>query len=586
MKRFNFLVFFLLLFAIIACKSKRETTEKYLRHFIEKHNEETERIYIKRNLAQWEALTSRNNEAMKKFEKMESNLLEKIVNRHETNSDIEFYNTFNSYLYTDYEDFEYLKKIKESGYVEDTLLKRQLELLYIEFLYAQVGLQLPKNPSEINEEIGKHFDSFKFKFDNDSMSIHDLFRVLRSSACEDSLKKAWMGISDAGKFSQQKILEMVRIRNAKALEFGFENYYDLNLSFYEQTTPTVLKYLDQIDFATRNIYNKFKKDVDDKLAKHFQIEPKDLMPWHYQNLSFNNMPNLLIENAPNAINEKTDFASSTKRFLRIFDLSSDDIIDNSYINLSDTNRNIFSFSLDVDNKGDSRFAVSTKPNFRGIRNLFHNLGHSVYEKFIPNTIPNQLREPNLGMHEAIAGVFENLIFDSTILTQLEIMNSENSDWFSNLSEQYFIRRLLFSRYLQVLVRFEIELYYNPGQDLDKRWWELTRKYMFINPPPKSCNSRWGYSNYVFGYDCYLQHYAIGMLSSSQLKHDAYKKYLSNVNGDEDFNNFFGDYLKNIFNYGNSVPWQELIKKVTNQELNAKSYHSDIESQYNKHIKNK
>ena len=37
--------------------------------------------------------------------------------------------------------------------------------------------------------------------------------------------------------------------------------------------------------------------------------------------------------------------------------------------------------------------------------------------------------------------------------------------------------LIFSRWCQVMLRFEKELYGNPNQDLNKLWWDLVEKYL-------------------------------------------------------------------------------------------------------------
>jgi len=42
--------------------------------------------------------------------------------------------------------------------------------------------------------------------------------------------------------------------------------------------------------------------------------------------------------------------------------------------------------------------------------------------------------------------------------------------------------LIFSRWCQVMLRFEKELYVNPNQDLNKLWWDLVEKYQLVKRP--------------------------------------------------------------------------------------------------------
>ena len=43
--------------------------------------------------------------------------------------------------------------------------------------------------------------------------------------------------------------------------------------------------------------------------------------------------------------------------------------------------------------------------------------------------------------------------------------------------------LIFSRWCQVMLRFEKAMYENPDQDLNKLWWDLVEKYQGLKRPP-------------------------------------------------------------------------------------------------------
>src|SRR5260370_41284788 len=42
--------------------------------------------------------------------------------------------------------------------------------------------------------------------------------------------------------------------------------------------------------------------------------------------------------------------------------------------------------------------------------------------------------------------------------------------------------LIFSRWCQVMLRFEKGMYENPDQDLNRLWWGLVQKYQEVKPP--------------------------------------------------------------------------------------------------------
>ena len=76
-----YFLFFCLLLNLLSCSSKQERTEKYLQHFINRHTKDIEQIYVKRNLAYWDANVSGESKDFKKYEELEQNLMEKIMNR-------------------------------------------------------------------------------------------------------------------------------------------------------------------------------------------------------------------------------------------------------------------------------------------------------------------------------------------------------------------------------------------------------------------------------------------------------------------------------------------------------------------------
>ena len=43
-----------------------------------------------------------------------------------------------------------------------------------------------------------------------------------------------------------------------------------------------------------------------------------------------------------------------------------------------------------------------------------------------------------------------------------------------------LEMLVFSRWAQVMYRFEKSMYENPDQDLNKLWWDMVEKYQMTN----------------------------------------------------------------------------------------------------------
>ena len=76
--------------------------------------------------------------------------------------------------------------------------------------------------------------------------------------------------------------------------------------------------------------------------------------------------------------------------------------------------------------------------------------------------------------------------------------------------------MVFSRWAQVMFRFEKSMYENPDQDLNRRWWELAEKYQLLKMPAGRNEPDWAAKIHIALYPCYYHNYLLGELLASQL----------------------------------------------------------------------
>jgi len=138
-----------------------------------------------------------------------------------------------------------------------------------------------------------------------------------------------------------------------------------------------------------------------------------------------------------------------------------------------------------------------------------------------------------------------------------------------------LEQLVFSRWTQVVYRFEKGMYENPDQDLNKLWWDLVEKYQMIKRPADRNEPDWASKIHIASYPCYYHNYQLGELLASQLA-----SYISNnvtktldPKKDSYFNNAeVGKYLvEKIFSVGTKYSWNDMIEKATGEKLTAKYY---------------
>ena len=101
--------------------------------------------------------------------------------------------------------------------------------------------------------------------------------------------------------------------------------------------------------------------------------------------------------------------------------------------------------------------------------------------------------------------------------------------------------LVFSRWAQVMYRFEKSMYENPDQDLNQLWWDMVEKYQMLTKPEGRNMPDWATKIHIALYPCYYHNYLLGELLASQL----YTYITTNITKNQSFvgEKAVGDYLK-------------------------------------------
>ncbi len=136
-------------------------------------------------------------------------------------------------------------------------------------------------------------------------------------------------------------------------------------------------------------------------------------------------------------------------------------------------------------------------------------------------------------------------------------------------------KLVFSRWAQVMVRFEHGMYADPDQDLGKLWWDLKRKYQLLNPPDDTSRPDYAAKVHVITTPVYYHNYLMGELFAAQVK---YRITQDVLNGADPRRAAFigkpqvGEWLRQrVFAPGNLYSWNELTRRATGEPLTPKYF---------------
>jgi peptidyl-dipeptidase A len=137
------------------------------------------------------------------------------------------------------------------------------------------------------------------------------------------------------------------------------------------------------------------------------------------------------------------------------------------------------------------------------------------------------------------------------------------------------RLLIFSRWCQVMFRFEVELYRDPSQDLNKLWWDLVEKYQALKRPEGRNAPDYASKIHIVSAPAYYHNYLLGQLFACQLHAAIVRDVLKRNDAASAIytrDPRVGQFMKDkVFSQGRLRQWNDLTRFATGAELNAKAF---------------
>lgn len=539
---------------MFSCTSKQDKMENRLREFISKTEPRIKVLYQEASIASWDASISGKAEDYKKSE----DAMMKIA-----------------VFLSDTALFAELKEIKESGLVKDSVLNRQLEILYPGFLRYQVNKELSEQKIKMEAELEKKYSNFRADYNGRKISDNDVEEILTSSTNSKELEAAWKAHKAIGREVSDDIVKLVKVRNQIATDLGYDNYHTMSMILSEQDPDEILALFDELDKLTKEAFAGLKNEIDDYFAKRYKISKEQLMPWHYQNRFFQEAPKIYDIDLDQFYKDK-DIVALTDQFYKGINLDVADIIKNSDL-FEKAGKNQHAYCTDIDHNGDVRVLCNVKPNMNWMNTMLHEYGHAVYAKYFDPEKPYLLRDAaHTFTTEAIAMIMGRNASNPQWMVDMNIVTPEQKNQIAEICNKSLrLEQLTFSRWAQVMYRFEKAMYADPDQDLNALWWKLAEQYQLLKKPEGRNEPDWASKVHIALYPCYYHNYLMGELLASQLFY-----FISdNVIQNKDYSTvsfvnqpLVGKYLKEkVFMPGMLYKWNEMIEQATGEKLTAKYY---------------
>lgn len=535
------------------CVKKEDMTEEFKR-FVKDYEAKAVPLFTEANTAYFNATISGKEEDYKKAADLQVQL---------------------SKIYASKADFAKLKRFKDSNTIQDELLNRQLIKIYNAYASSQIDEKKLEEMIRLQNETEKKFSTFRAEVNGKKITDNEVENTLKTSTDSKLLEASWSASKEVGGVINDNLIKLVKLRNEAARELGFKNYHEMSLKLSEQDPQEIENLLNELDNLTRDTFAKLKNDIDEHLAKKYNLPKDKLMPWHYENRFFQEAPKIYKVNLDSYYKDK-DIVALTRNYYAGLGLPIDNLVAKSDL-FEKEGKYQHAYCTNIDKGKDVRVVCNVKPNYNWTGTMLHEFGHAVYDYNVDSTLPWTLREPaHTFTTEAIAMMFGRMASNGQWLVDMVGISKEEKDKIADESfKSLRLEQLTFSRWVQVVYRFEKAMYENPDADLNTLWWDLVEKYQMLKRPEGRNKPDYASKIHIALYPAYYHNYLMGELLASQY----YAYIVKNVLRSDDLKNQsfvnkpeVGSYLlEKIFKPGTKYYWNDMIEKATGEKLTAKYY---------------
>ena len=481
-----------------------------------------------------------------------------------------------SRIYSNTEVFEKLKAIKERGNITDPLLNRQLDVVYNSFLSNQADSSLLEQIISKSTSLEQKYAEFRANFRGKPISDNEVESILQNSTENNDLEEVWKAHKEIGTFVANDVLEIIKLRNKLAYSLGYDNFHTMSLELSGQNPEEISALFDELDSLTKDEFERLKREMDIAFSKRYGISENELMPWHFQGRYFQESPKLYPVDLDKFYKGK-NLEKLTEEFYSGIGLNVSSIMKSSDL-YEKPLKNQHAYCIDINANGDVRVLANISDNESWMGTMLHEFGHAVYALgHDDSSNPFFLRNAaHTFTTEAIAMIFGRLSRNPEWMRlSLGLTDIEKSEIEEDCYKSLKLQQLVFSRWVQVVYRFEKEMYSNPEQDLNALWWNLAEKYQMLKKPHNRDMPDWATKIHIALYPCYYHNYQLGELLASQIHY----YIVDNITKSGDYKNecyignpAIGKWMSdNIFKIGMKLEWNEMIEKATGEKLTAKYY---------------
>jgi peptidyl-dipeptidase A len=474
--------------------------------------------------------------------------------------------------------YEELLAAAGNGDTGDPLLTRQVTLL----VNAHRPNQLPKETIErlvtLEKSLETRFNTFRAELDGERVSDNGIREVLERSDDLGLRRRAWEASKQIGVEVADELLRLVRMRNDAARSLGFPTYYSLMLECDELDETELFELLERVDEGTRPLFERYKAQLDERLAARFGIPVDEIAPWHYSDPFFQEAPAAEVD--LDGWFEDKNVEELTRRYFDAVGFDIRDLLARSDL-YEREGKSQHAFCIWMDRREDIRVLANVRPTEYWMNTMLHEFGHAVYDQAVDPSLPYFLRSPAHTLTtESSAMLLGRLSRNAEWLVEYAgVAEAEARAAGDALERSRTAALLVAARWELVMCHFERALYADPSQDLDGLWWELVERFQLVHKPTGRSAPDWAAKIHLSAAPVYYHNYLLGEMMASQLQAHLLDDVLGG--GDDVWQRYVtspevGRHLRErLYATGASLDWRRTIEQATGRPLDPGPFVAEL-----------
>ncbi|MFC1890461.1 M3 family metallopeptidase [Thermodesulfobacteriota bacterium] len=490
---------------------------------------------------------------------------------------------------SDHDRFEKIESFYKDRGLKAPALKRQIEILYRDYLTNQLPEELLTEITETKNRAKKGYSTFRPVVRGDELDPTEVQRILTEETDSALLEETWKATKSRAAGIIDDHRKLAKLRNEAAAQLGFADYYAMAAFALDYDLDWLEEFFTEVAAVTEEPFHALKTGiVDPALAAKYGVPVDSLMPWHYGNEYFQATPpgiyELDLDHYYEALDAEMVLAAAVDFYRSIgFDISA--IIERSslyprpgktphaHANKMDREKpgtSVLIMNLPEDPAPQTHDQTST---------LVHELSHDIHYEGVDHAMPYLFLDILSQMTEAYAMLMERQVMTKDWLTHVLGMRAEDAEAASLTAfEMLKAEELIFLRWCLVIYHFERTIYKDPDQDWGDLWWTYKERFQNLRRPEGWDNpDPLAKYHLAAGRTAYYNHYAVGRFIAAQVAAeiaeliDQDPRYAVYYGREE-----IGHYLtETFFPPGAKHGWLDNVGIVTGDPLDTKYWKTQI-----------